>query len=202
MLEKSHKVIAIEKDRNLAEQLKQNFREQILDNRLEIIEADILDYNLTSKNYKLIGNIPYYITGALFKKVFESENLPQSITFVIQKEVAHRIIAKDNKESILSISIKAYGKPEYGGIIKAGSFYPKPKVDSAIISVRDIKKLKDLNIEKFFRIVRTGFAHKRKLLIKNLGVDKKTFEKCSLPEKARAEDLKVEGWIYLTRELM
>jgi 16S rRNA (adenine1518-N6/adenine1519-N6)-dimethyltransferase len=214
-LERAQHVIAVEKDKFLAKQLKEKFSEQITDSRLQIVEGDILNYELRIKNYALIGNIPYYITGAVFKKFLEKENPPKSITFVVQKEVAERIMAqpshkatagkaRDSKESILSISIKAYGKPEFGGIIKAGSFSPKPKVDSAIIAIRNISKEKFANIseQKFFEILRKGFGHKRKLLMKNLGVKKEVFEKCGIPEKARAENLKVEDWIYLAKELM
>lgn len=227
LLEKSKKVIAIEKDDLLAEKLKEKFQREILDNRLQIIGADILDYNLTSKNYKLVGNIPYYITGALFKKVLESENPPKSLTFVVQKEVAERILARDGKESILSISIKVYGEPKYGGIIKKGSFHPAPKVDSAIIGVRGITKERfaptltvgvpvvesKKQLEKrFFEILKLGFAHKRKFLIKNLADVSRTrldtseqmtevFKKCSIGEKARAEDLSVDDWLNITKEL-
>ena len=238
LLERAEKVIAIEKDEKLAKLLENKFHKQIIDNRLQIIEEDILNYNLKSNDYKLIGNIPYYITGALFKKVLESENPPKSLTFVVQKEVAERIVAKNKKESILSISIKVYGEPEFGGVIKAGSFYPKPKVDSAIIAVRGINKDRFDNLtssslkasqslngpgpsprsrrgeedieKKFFEILKAGFAHKRKLLSKNLkdvsrfNLDnlREIFKKCGIAEKARAEDLSVEDWVCLTRELM
>lgn len=204
LLNQAGKVIAIEKDEELAGLLKEKFREEILDGKLEIIVEDILNYELRIKNYVLVGNIPYNITGALFRKFLESANQPKSITFVIQKEVAERILTRDGKESILSISIKAYGKPEYGGLIKAGSFYPAPKVDSAILSIRDINKknFEGEEVEKgFFKILRLGFAHKRKLLIKNLRISKTVFEKCQIPEKERAEDLKVADWIALTKEL-
>lgn len=220
LLNQAGKVIAIEKDEELAVLLKEKFREEILDGKLEIIVEDILNYELRIMNYVLVGNIPYNITGALFRRFLERTNPPKSITFVIQREVAERILARDGKESILSISIKAYGKPEYGGLIKAGSFYPAPKVDSAIISIRDITKQKFEEIthsltnvwplsynkreeieKRFFEILRLGFAHKRKLLIKNLRISKTFFEKCQIPEKARAEDLKVADWITLTKEL-
>jgi 16S rRNA (adenine1518-N6/adenine1519-N6)-dimethyltransferase len=198
---------------------------------LRIITGDVLkieklieNCKLKIENYVLVGNIPYYITGALFKKALESENPPESITFVVQKEVAERIMgsshfakaSRDKKESILSISIKAYGEPIYGGVIKAGSFYPKPKVDSAIISVRNVSKEKFIKAkikeEDFFNILKAGFAHKRKLLIRNLedvpksdfdtSELKEIFKKCGIAEKARAENLSVENWICLTRELM
>lgn len=225
LLERAKKVVAIEKDERMVEFLKEKFKTEIENLKLEIIAGDILEVSKgvfwdrgISKTpfdtYKLVGNIPYYITGALFKKALEAVNPPQSLTFVIQKEVAQRIIARDGKESILSISIKAYGEPQYGGIIKAGSFNPKPKVDSAIIAVRDISKKRFENIseQQFFEILKAGFAHKRKLLIRNLAevsrlnLDtlkvKKSFEKCGITEKARAEDLKVETWICLTKNLL
>ena len=204
ILEKAGKVIAIEKDESLAEKLKERFKE-VKKERLEIIVGDILAYNLKTKNHHLVGNIPYYITGEIFRKFLESENQPKSLTFVVQKEVADRIMTRDGKESILSISIKAYGKPEYGGVIKAGSFVPRTKVDSAIISIRNIGKerWKDGKIteKEFFQILKTGFAHKRKLLIRNLNASKDIFEKLEIPEKARAEDLKVEDWFDLVAEI-
>jgi len=232
LLERAKKVIAVEKDERMTEFLQQKFKSQILNSKLEIIYRDVLELpndffsvffeeksakpekkSFGSGNYKLVGNIPYYITGALFKKALESESPPKSITFVVQKEVAERIVARDGKESILSISIKAYGTPEFGGMIKAGSFNPKPKVDSAILAVRSIskKRFEKITPEKFFEILKAGFAHKRKLLIKNLGVVpsvssdtlmlKKVFDKCGISEKARAEDLKVEDWLAIVREL-
>lgn len=199
LLEKAKKVIAVEKDRELVKFLKEKFRDQITDNRLQIIEGDILKINPPAggENYILVGNIPYYITGEIFRKFLESDNKPSSITFVVQKEVAERIMARDAKESVLSISIKAFGRPELGGMIKAGSFVPKPKMNSAIISVRNIED-KKLNLN----MVKKGFAHKRKLLIKNLGATEEIFRRCGISEKARAENLKVEDWLRLARNLV
>lgn len=224
LLSKAERVIAIEKDDRMVSFLKEKFKKEIEEEKLEVIEGDILDLKQEfsqGQEYVLVGNIPYYITGALFKLALQSKNPPQSITFVVQKEVAERIVARDGKESILSISIKVYGQPEYGGIIKAGSFNPKPKVDSAIISIRNINKDRFKEItpptpltlrgakneeeteQKFFEILKAGFAHKRKLLIRNLAKFDFTgeiFEKRGISEKARAENLSVEDWISLTRE--
>lgn len=229
LLEKAGKVIAVEKDEYLAQELRTRNQEL----RLEILEGDILDIEnllktakLKIENYILVGNIPYYITGEIFRKFLESNNQPKSLTFVVQKEVADRIMARDGKESILSLSIKAYGKPECGGIIKAGSFSPRPKVDSAIIAVRNISKKKFFeyvlrrptnraeekisrllsvqseknffSLEKrFFELVKKGFAHKRKLLAKNLEIDKNVLLELGIKEKARAEDLKLEDWLKI-----
>lgn len=243
LLKQAKKVIAIEKDEGLAKKLEDKFRDQILNSRLKILVGDILELraeslelegrNQKNKNsellapsYKLVGNIPYYITGALFKKFLETEQQPKSITFVVQKEVAERIMARNSKESILSISVKVYGEPKFGGVIKAGSFFPKPKVDSVILSIRNIKPITPPNPPlgkgredqrafetKFFEILKVGFAHKRKLLLRNLldarvskgafGTLKirEVFGVCGLDEKARAEDLRVEDWLALTQKL-
>lgn len=222
LLERAEEVVAVEKDGRMVEFLKEKFANEIKSEKLKVIEGDIIDLKLTdlkyfAKDYILVGNIPYYITGALFKKFLEFPNPPKSITFVIQKEVAERIIGSrsakdslDKKESILSISIKAYGTPEYGGTIKAGSFNPKPKVDSAIIAIRNISKIKfeesEIEEKEFFEVLKAGFAHKRKLLASNLEKFenkekiKKIFKKCGISEKARAENLKVEDWICLAKE--
>ena len=211
LLQQSNKVIAVEKDEKLAEKLEERFKLEIENSKLAILNGDILDIEnllkiakLKIENYSLVGNIPYYITGEILRKFLESENQPESLTFVVQKEVADRIMARDGKESVLSISIKAYGEPEYGGIIKAGSFTPAPKVDSAIIAVRNInkKKFKGVSEKTFFEVLKRGFAHKRKFLIKNLGASKALFQELGLSEKARAEDLKVEDWFALAKDLI
>ncbi|MEK9185683.1 MAG: 16S rRNA (adenine(1518)-N(6)/adenine(1519)-N(6))-dimethyltransferase RsmA, partial [Patescibacteria group bacterium] len=200
LLEKSKKVIAVEKDAKLVEFLKQKFKKEIISNKLQIIEGDILEFSLMGTirgNYTLVGNIPYYITGEIFRKFLESENGPKSITFVVQKEVAERILSP--KGSILSISIRAFGTPEFGGVIKAGSFVPKPKVDSAIISVRNIHPSSlDLTL------VKKGFSHKRKLLKSNLGIEGALLGilgRCGIAEKARAEELSLENWLCLAHHL-
>jgi len=220
LLERAGRVIAVEKDHELAEKLKERWKDLKKERKLEILEGDILKFptsitkghpwpestwpKVTLGNYKLIGNIPYYITGEIFRKFLESEHQPQSITFVVQKEVAERIMARDKKESILSISIKAFGTPEYGGVIKAGSFVPAPKVDSAIIAIRNIsmEKFKEVKIEKFFEILKKGFAHKRKLLKSNLSVEDADLHQCGIPVKARAEDLNIDDWICLSKRLI
>lgn len=190
LLERAKEVILIEKDAELARKL--NIEPQ------DILEVDP---NAFPKGYVLVGNIPYYITGEIFRKFLESENQPASMTFVIQKEVADRIMARDKKESILSLSVKAYGTPELGGIIKAGSFTPAPKVDSTIIAVRNINKNKFSQVSEktFFDFVKRGFAHKRKLLRKNLGISPEILESVGVDKDIRAEDLTLENWFDIIR---
>lgn len=219
LIEKAGKVIAVEKDEKLAEALQEKFAAQYESSKLQIVAQDILEYEITEPKYKLVGNIPYYLTGALFKKSLEAPKQPVSLTFVVQKEVADRILARDGKESILSISIKVYGRPQYGGLIKAGSFSPPPKVDSALISIREVSKGRfaqaQVDEKHFFEVLRAGFSHKRKVLLKNLmGLQKergeaplpaeemkKIMKRCDIPEKARAENLSVDQWLSLASAL-
>lgn len=219
LLQRGFRVLAIEKDEQLTNKLKLRFKDYIDQGKLNIIKADFLEEDLDSqieefgiKDYILLGNIPYYITGAIFRKVFDLKNLPKSLTFVVQKEVAQRIVAKNGKESILSIAIKVYGEPKMGTVIRAGSFHPRPKVDSAILNIENINKEKfNRSIEfenNFFLLIKTGFSHKRKFLIKNLvplfrkNIEelKEIFKENKIPENIRAEDLSLDNWFYITKK--
>jgi 16S rRNA (adenine1518-N6/adenine1519-N6)-dimethyltransferase len=214
LLKYAGKVVAIEKDNRFISFLQEKFRREITDNRLQIIEGDILNFDenfldFGEKLYKIIANIPYYITGQVIRKFLGSKKQPESMTLLLQKEVAERIVAKDGKESLLSISIKVFGTPKYIKTVGRGSFAPQPNVDSAIIHIGEISRSKfyGINEEKFFEVLRAGFAHKRKLLTKNLETFsapskiQKIFKDCGLSEKIRAENLKVSDWIGLAAKL-
>ena len=200
LLKQAGKVIAIEKDDRLIPLLQQKFKSEIAEGALELIHADILNYELGIMNYgnsyKVVANIPYYITGAIIRKFLESDRQPAAMVLLIQKEVAKRIVAKDGKESLLSISVKAYGTPSYIETVKAGAFSPPPKVDSAIIAIENISKkfFTGIHEEQFFTFLKKGFAHPRKLLSSNLGVAPSKLSSCAVAEKARAENLSLEHW--------
>src|SRR3989344_4466575 len=137
------KVLAIEKDDSLCEFLKEKFKKEILSGQINLIHGDILEftprtYNLDPRPYKVIANIPYNITGAILKKFLSAENKPEAMTLMVQKEVAERIVARDGKESLLSISVKAYGKPKILFKVGRGNFFPAPNVDSAVIKIENI----------------------------------------------------------------
>ena len=141
LLERGAKVIALEKDARLIGLLREKFEGEAL----EVIEGDALDYEPAFEAYKVVGNVPYYITGALFKKFLSSALQPSTLVFLIQKEVAERIARrgpnnKKDKESILSLSVKAYGTPAYVKSVPAGAFVPPPKVDSAILQVSGVSR--------------------------------------------------------------
>ena len=213
LLESGAKVIAVEKDDRLIDFLNEKFSKEITSGQLLLIHGDILDldlssYGLRTNSYKLIANIPYYITGQIFRKFLEGDIQPSKIVILVQKEIADRIVARDGKESILSISVKAYGNAKK--VIKVGreNFSPKPMVDSAVLMIDNISKdfFKNLDEKKFFEVLKTGFAHKRKVLIANLKnlakKDIKTiFADLKIPEKARAENLKPENWKELAKML-
>lgn len=212
LLKKAGHVVAIEKDRELIPFLKKKFSEQIADERLTLIEGDIMLLHLPDvihENFKVVANIPYYITGALLRMLLEIDNQPESITFLVQKEVAHRIVARDGKESILSMSVKAYGTPKYVEKVPARYFKPEPNIDSAILVVKGISKKNfiDVSEDQYFETVKTGFAHKRKLLINNLEtlhpkrVLERKFRSCEVSLDARAEDVSLQKWLCLSRNV-
>lgn len=207
LLRKAGKVIAIEKDIELVDLLKDRFKSEIASGRLELLLGDALKFSpnnhkLIPNSYKIVANIPYYITSRFLRTFLEEKNQPEKIVLLIQKEVADRITTRDNKESILSISVKVYGNPKIIKKMPASFFKPKPKVDSAIILIDDIskKKFKDINEKTFFEILKKGFSSKRKLLKNNLKItDTKYFEVCGIPTNARAENVGVENWLCLSK---
>jgi 16S rRNA (adenine1518-N6/adenine1519-N6)-dimethyltransferase len=210
LLDAGANVIAIEKDSRAIDLLNEKFNKEVTNNRLKIINGDILEENasfIPQETYKIIANIPYYITGAILEKFLESENKPQKMVLLVQKEVADRILAKDGKESVLSNSVKAFGTPKIIAKVPKGAFLPPPTVDSAILAIENINdKLFSENrveISKFFKIVKAGFAHKRKFAIRNLESVakienlKQIWVKSGLDEKVRAEDLHLSAWFAI-----
>jgi len=209
LLASTGRVIAVEKDPELLEFLKIKFEKEIHEGRLTLVCEDILNfhastYSLGPRAYKVIANIPYNITGAILKKFLTEKHPPALMVLLVQKEVAERIVARDKKESILSISVKSYGKPSIIDKVPARYFTPQPKIDSSIIKITDISRdffLKnDIDEEKFWEIVKKGFAHKRKRLGSNLKnvLGSEKIQKSGLGDK-RAEDVTLAEWISLAR---
>jgi len=228
LLAASCQVLAIEKDDKLYEFLKTKFEKEIKNGKLRLIHDDILEFDLsklTASTYKLVANIPYNITGAILKKFLGADYQPETMVLLVQKEVAERITgrplggsaSKWGKESILSISVKAYGTPRYIETVKAGSFVPMPSVDSAIIVIENISKNffftppssggAGFTEKEFFNTVRTGFKSKRKKLSSNLSTIftknkvQEAFQKLSLDDNLRAEDAGIETWGKLVSAL-
>lgn len=200
------KVIAVEKDGELIEKLTHIFKKEIENKTLELIHDDILtcDFNtlgLSDKKYKVVANIPYYITGILIRTLLTNKIQPNTVVLIVQKEIAERI-ARDEKESLLSLSVKAYGDPKYIGTIKSGAFRPSPKVDSAILLIEHISRDFFTNIkeESFFKLLKAGFSSKRKQVINNLEKVKnratllQIFKGLNVNPMIRAEDISLEVW--------
>lgn len=207
LLETGASVIAIEKDDRAIPFLTEKFQNELKNGQLEIIHGDILEFD-ESKNeklknsYILIANIPYYITGEFFRKFLESANPPAKMVIMVQKEVAKRIV--DEKESILSLSVKVYANPKYICSVPRKFFRPMPNVDSAVILIENISKKffleSKINEKFFFEVIKVGFAHKRKVVIRNLEekIDKKVLENLwereGWSKDLRAENLSLEMW--------
>lgn len=215
LLKCAREVIAVEKDDQLAAYLTLKFREEIRNGKLKILNADILEFdpfleNLRDGGYKIVANIPYYITGEFLKRFLSEVNQPSKMVLMLQKEVVKRIASNDGKESILSISIKTYGRPKYIETVKAKLFRPAPRVDSAIILIDDISKnfFKNLEEEKFFTVVKTGFSQKRKKVSNNLaplfGKEKisEILKNLGLNSNIRAEDIPLGKWKNIVQKLL
>ncbi len=179
LLQKAKHVVAVEKDRELIHHLTETFKDEIEEKRLTILEKDILTFDPMTlqwygREYKLIANIPYYITGAIIEQFLSASFQPTQMVLLIQKEVAERIIGRDpssprlrragKKESVLSIAVKAYGVPKIIDKVPRGAFTPAPKVDSAIISINGISRafFKDCDEKIFFSVLKSIFGKKRK----------------------------------------
>jgi 16S rRNA (adenine1518-N6/adenine1519-N6)-dimethyltransferase len=203
LLSRVEKVVAIEADPELYAQLRQQFAKEIEFGKFMLIEGDVRALNTATlpQGYKVVANIPYYITGEILRLFLEAPHQPAQMTLLVQKEVARRV-ARDKKESILSLSVKAYGSPKYEFTVPKGAFKPMPKVDSALLSVRGISREKFENVAQekhFFTLLHAGFGHKRKKLAGNL----KSF-KLHLPPiliDSRAEDLTLAAWLELAKQM-
>lgn len=209
-------VVAIEKDQELVPYLQEKFAIEIEKGLFTLIEGDILEFDilnckLLTGNYKLVANIPYNITGAIIRMFLESKNQPTTMVLLVQKEVAVRI-ARDKKESILSLSVKAYSTPTYVSTVSKRYFNPAPKVDSAIIAVQNINRnrfVSHTHEAEFFKLVKTAFAHKRKQLAGNLkegGYSTEwinaTFSNNKILEHVRAEDIHIQTWLDMSKNIL
>jgi len=209
------KVIAVEKDPRLVGILNEELRIKNVKN-VEIIKNDILNTNLKSeilnlKSYKIVANIPYYLTSPLIRRFLENTRVrPVQMTLMVQKEVAQRICAKPPEMSLLAVSVQFYAKPEIISFVSKRSFWPSPKVDSAIIKIvpRQFRVFVSRQFrEQFFRIVKAGFSQPRKQLINNLSGGLKIEREETknwlggndIQPTQRAETLAVQDWIKLTK---
>ncbi len=211
LLQSGARVLAVEKDKELLNFLKDKFADEISKGQLKLVIKDIKDIKDTELEeiapYKLIANIPYYITGEIIRKFLDIVYQPESLTLLVQKEVADRIV--NQKGSILKMSVLYYGKAEKSKKVPASCFTPKPKVDSAILHIKtnDAPSLHLPCKEVFFKVIHSGFAHKRKKLKNNLSLTfrkdtvENAFSQLGLNNSVRAEELSFNEWCELARLL-
>ena len=173
--EKAQKVIALELDRDLIPDLLKQFP---LSSNVSIVEQDIIRAEMAEMlhvhglreghPYKVVANIPYYITAPIIQYLLQLPTPPETIVLMIQKEVAERITAKPGSLSILGVSVQYYADPELLFMVSKTAFEPVPKVDSAVVLLKPKRKLDKEKDKPFFRMVKAGFSARRKTLVNNL----------------------------------
>lgn len=211
LVKKAGKVIAVELDEDLLPALKARFHTI---NNFTLVHEDALKFTPPTEPYKLIANIPYYITSPILNhflyEQFIQGNPPELMVFMVQNEVAEKILAKKGKHSVLSLQVHVFGEPELVRKVSKTAFKPVPQVDSAVIKIRVSKKPKiHADLKKIFWFFHAGFSQKRKKLSNSLGAVlrispkqlSKTFKKLGIMTDIRAEDLKIEEWEKLFNAL-
>jgi 16S rRNA (adenine1518-N6/adenine1519-N6)-dimethyltransferase len=214
LVQRAGAVIAVEKDEQLIDVLHERFSEEIAAGRLHIVQEDILSFSpkahgLKAGEYTIVANLPYYITGQFLRRYIAENPMPASMVLLVQKEVAERIVCRGGKESLLSLSVQAFGTPRYIQKVSAKHFSPPPKVDSAILRVESLsrERFRGTNEAHFFAVLHAGFAHKRKKLAGNL---KRTypaeqvenvFAHCQLHSDVRPEAVDIDSWLCLAQHL-
>jgi len=209
LVDRAGDVVAVELDTKLASLLERRLASLA---NLRVINADILKVNLSQllegkSEYKVVANLPYYITSPVLRHFVEASPKPSLMVVMVQKEVGEAIVAGPGKMSMLAVSLQVYSKPRIISYVSAQSFYPEPKVDSAILrfDILPEPRVKVADIDGFFQIVRCGFSLPRKQLRNSIayGLGMEPTEVASLLEQAhvdpkrRAETLNLEEWVGL-----
>lgn len=212
LAKKAKMVVAVEKDPKMVEIAKMTLNSF---KNVKIIQGNILQFTSEelqlTNDYKVIANLPFYLTGAVIKKFLEEKNPPKEMILMVQKEVAQRICARPPKMNVLALFVQFYAKASLELLVPKDFFWPKPKVDAAIVKIVLKKTYFPPRFrEYFFKIVKAGFSHPRKQLINNLtsslGKDKIEIKKLLLKNginpSQRAENLSLETWLKLTKFLI
>jgi 16S rRNA (adenine1518-N6/adenine1519-N6)-dimethyltransferase len=210
LAEAAARVVAVELDQNLLPPLQYILSDYA---NVEVIHGDILTLQLSTFNlppaYKVVANIPYYITSAVIRHLLEAEAQPERLVLTVQKEVAQRMCAAPGEMSLLAVSVQFYSALRIVARLSAGAFYPRPEVDSAVVRL-DVRAQPAVDVpdaDAFFRVVRAGFSQKRKqlrnALSAGLGLSGEAIEavlrQADIDPKRRAETLTLEEWGKLAR---
>jgi len=214
----ARQVVAVEIDPGLVEILQSVVSDF---GNVQIVQGDILTLPLESllslapvgshEQFKVVGNLPYYITSAILRRLLESSRKPSLLVVTVQEEVARRIVAQPGEMSLLAVSVQFYGRPRIVGRIPAGAFYPPPKVDSAIVRV-DLTQQARADVDDvgwFFSVVRAGFSARRKqlhnTLVHSLALPapevRAALDRAAIDPSRRAQTLSLDEWARLSHEL-
>jgi len=182
---------------------------------VELIHGDFLALDLSEQlgttPYVIVANVPYYITSAILRHIFENLPRPRRVVLTMQREVAERLIARPGDMSLLAVSVQFYGHPQIAMRLKSGAFWPRPDVESAVVRI-DVYETPPVDVPDdslFFRVVRAGFGQKRKQLRNSLSAGLKLskeaaaslLQRAGIDPRRRAETLSLEEWAALTRAL-
>jgi len=214
-------VVAVELDRRMTALLRETLVD--LDN-VHIVQGDILDIDparavatalgrehLHESGYKVVANLPYYVTSAALRRLLEASVRPTLLVVMVQWEVAKRIVAAPGQMSLLAVSVQVYGRPEIIRRVPAGAFYPPPNVDSAVLRILAHPKplVPDDRRGPFFRVVRAGFAQRRKQLLNSLSsglglprdLVEQALHRAGISPRRRPQALGIDEWLRLAAEL-
>lgn len=209
LLSNAKQVIAVEFDEDLANKLPGQFPGK----NLQVIHSDILSFDLGQlpTNYKVVANVPYYITSKIVQLLMTADNKPGVVVLLVQKEVAERLAAVGGKHSILSVSAQLFADVRLGDKVPAHFFEPAPKVDSQVVILQPHSQSLFDNFDQkaFFRTVKAGFSNKRKKLTSSLSAGlamekaevREILQKIDIDPEQRAENLSLSDWWKLTQEV-
>lgn len=208
LLRRAGRVVAVEFDPDLARKLPGQFPGK----NLQVVHEDILQFDLGSlpAGYKVVANVPYYITSKIIEKLMTAKNKPSLVVILVQKEVAERVAAGPGDMSILAISAQVFAKARLGVEVPREYFTPPPKVDSQVVILETLAEplVAPEDEKAFFRVVKAGFAARRKKLRSSiaagLAISKPTAEEllrhATINPDSRAEDLSIDDWLRLARD--
>ena len=201
LIDRVKKVYAVEADQKIYDFLINKYHNP----KLELIYLDIMQYNLGNlpAGYKVVANIPYYLTSNILRLLLEANNPPKQISLLVQKEVAERVVADPGEMSVLAFSVQYYAHAEITAKIPKELFEPPPKVDSAVLRIVRYKEPRfKADVNQLFRLVKAGFSNRRKKLKNSLAgglrlkinVVEALIKESGVKSHARAQELSMEEW--------
>lgn len=208
ILRRAGSVTAVEFDEDLARKLPGQFPGK----NLTVVHEDILKFDLSTlpAGYKVVANVPYYITSKIIETLMTAKNKPSLVVILVQKEVAERVAAKAGDMSILAVSAQIFAETYLGVMVPREYFTPPPKVDSQVVVLRTrpASLVAPEDEKAFFRVVKAGFSAKRKMLRSSisagLAIAKPAADEllihAGIDPNARAEDLSLEQWARLAKD--